>query len=428
MFSLWGISRPAKIMIGMGLGIITGIICNLIFNPETVQDLLLIRLFGIGGNLFLNLFKMIVVPVVLISVTLGALSMNKPELLGRVGGKTLFWFAFTTILSAAMGIFFATIFKIGYGTTISLPQNAGVKLSGKVHSISETLTNLVPSNIFQAIVESNMLQIIVIALILGIALAKISAKVPNLRIILNEIDILNLSVVNLILDLAPIGVFCLLAHTFSCFGFKVLFPLSKYILCFLGVSALLMFLIYPALLMIFSKISPVKFYRKMFPVMLLAFSTSSSNAVLPANITTLHEKIGVSKNIATFILSLGATINMNGTAIMQCCATVLIAQLYNIPLSLIQMIEIISMTLIASIGTAGMPSAGILMLGLVLQSVGLPLSGIALVLGVDRIVDMFRTVINITGDAVTTVLVGNSEKELNRNILNSQSEKQNSEN
>ena len=184
MFSLWGISRPAKIMIGMGLGIITGIICNLIFNPETVQDLLLIRLFGIGGNLFLNLFKMIVVPVVLISVTLGALSMNKPELLGRVGGKTLFWFAFTTILSAAMGIFFATIFKIGYGTTISLPQNAGVKLSGKVHSISETLTNLVPSNIFQAIVESNMLQIIVIALILGIALAKISAKVPNLRIIL----------------------------------------------------------------------------------------------------------------------------------------------------------------------------------------------------------------------------------------------------
>lgn len=408
-------------MIGMALGIVVGIVCSLVFHPETVRNLLLIRLFGIGGNLFLSLFKMIVVPVVLVSVTLGVVSMNRPELLGRIGGKTLFWFAFTTILAAAMGIFFATIFKIGQGTAISLPHDAGVKLTGKVHSISETLTNLVPSNMFQAVVESNMLQIIVIALILGIALAKISAKVPNLRVLLKEIDTLNLSIVNLILDLAPIGVFCLLAHTFSCFGFRVLLPLSKYIFCFLGVSALLMFVIYPVLL-VFAKISPVSFYKRMFPVMLLAFSTSSSNAVLPANINTLSEKIGVSKNISTFILSLGATINMNGTAIMQCCAAILIAQLYQIPLSIAQIIEIISMTMIASIGTAGMPSAGILMLGLVLQSVGLPISGIALVLGVDRIVDMFRTVVNITGDAVTAVLVGASEKELDRNVINQQKE------
>ena len=422
MIFLRNTSRPVKIMIGMALGIVVGIVCSLVFKPETVQELLLIRLFGIGGNLFLNLFKMIVVPVVLVSVTLGVVSMNRPELLGRIGGKTLFWFAFTTILAAAMGIFFATIFKIGQGTAISLPHDAGVKLTGKVHSISETLTNLVPSNMFQSVVESNMLQIIVIALILGIALAKVSAKVPNLRVLLKEIDTLNLSIVNLILDLAPIGVFCLLAHTFSCFGFKVLLPLSKYIFCFLGVSALLMFVIYPLLLLFFAKISPVSFYKKMFPVMLLAFSTSSSNAVLPENINTLSEKIGVSKSISTFILSLGATINMNGTAIMQCCAAVLIAQLYQIPLSIAQIIEIISMTMIASIGTAGMPSAGILMLGLVLQSVGLPISGIALVLGVDRIVDMFRTVVNITGDAVTAVLVGASEKELDRNVINQQKE------
>ena len=407
-------------MIGMALGIVVGIVCSLIFKPETVQDLLLIRLFGIGGNLFLNLFKMIVVPVVLVSVTLGVVSMNRPELLGRIGGKTLFWFAFTTILAAAMGIFFATIFKIGQGTTISLPQNAGVKLTGKVHSISETLTNLVPTNMFQSVVESNMLQIIVIALIVGIALAKVSAKVPYFRILLKEIDTLNLSIVNLILDLAPIGVFCLLAHTFSCFGFRVLLPLSKYIFCFLGVSALMMFVIYPILLLVFAKISPVSFYKKMFPVMLLAFSTSSSNAVLPENINTISEKVGVSKSISTFILSLGATINMNGTAIMQCCAAILIAQLYQIPLSIAQIIEIISMTMIASIGTAGMPSAGILMLGLVLQSVGLPISGIALVLGVDRIVDMFRTVVNITGDAVTAVLVGASEKEIYRDVLTQQ--------
>lgn len=410
-------SRPVKIMIGMGLGIIAGILCNLILNPETVQNFFLIRLFDIGGNLFLNLFKMIVIPVVLISMILGVVSMNNPELLGRIGGKTLFWFASTTLISSAMGIFFATFFRIGRGTALQLPQDVSVNLSGKVHSITETLINMVPSNMFQSAVESNMLQIIVIALILGIALAKISAQVPNLLTFLKEVDALNLSIVNLILDIAPVGVFCLLAHTFSCFGFRVLLPLSKYILCFLGVSALLMFVIYPLLLFLIAKVSPFRFYRKMFPVMLLAFSTSSSNAVLPTNIKTLDEKVGVSKNISTFILSLGATINMNGTAIMQCCAAILIAQLYQIPLSLIQIIEIIGMTLVASIGTAGMPSAGVLMLGLVLQSVGLPISGIALILGVDRIVDMFRTVVNITGDAVTAVLVSASEKKLDRGVF-----------
>ena len=415
---LRNVSRPVRIMIGMGLGITAGILCSWILEPATIQNHFLIRLFDIGGNLFLNMFKMIVVPVVLISITLGVISMNRPELLGRIGGKTLFWFASTTALSSAMGIFFASFFRIGCGTAVKLPQETGVRLSGKVHSISETLANMVPSNLFQALAESNMLQVIVIALILGIALAKISSDVPHLLTFLKEVDALNLSIVNLILDLAPIGVFCLLAYTFSCFGFKVLLPLGKYILCFLGVSALLMFVIYPVLLIFIAKVSPVRFYKKMFPVMLLAFSTSSSNAVLPANINTLSEKIGVSKNISTFILSLGATINMNGTAIMQCCAAVLIAQLYQIPLSLAQIIEIISMTLIASIGTAGMPSAGVLMLGLVLQSVGLPISGIALVLGVDRIVDMFRTVVNITGDAVTAILVGASEKDLDRSILN----------
>ena len=408
------ISRPVKILIGMGAGIAIGMLCSLL--PESG---ILIRVFEIGGNLFLNLFKMIVVPVVLVSMILGVVSMNNPELLGRIGGKTLFWFASTTLVSSAMGIFFSLKFRIGEGTTLQQPQNAGVNLSGKVHSISETLINMVPSNMFQSVVESNMLQIIVIALILGIALAKISSKVPSLLAFLKEVDTLNLSIVNLILDLAPIGVFCLLAHTFACFGFKVLLPLSKYLLCFLGVSALLMFVIYPVLLILIAKVSPFRFYKRMFPVMLLAFSTSSSNAVLPTNINTLNEKIGVSKNISTFILSLGATINMNGTAIMQCCAAILIAQLYQIPLSLVQIIEIISMTLVASIGTAGMPSAGVLMLGLVLQSVGLPVSGIALILGVDRIVDMFRTVVNVTGDAVTAVLVSASEKKLDRSILES---------
>ena len=188
-------SRPVKIMIGMGLGIVIGILCNLILDPETVQNFFLIRLFEIGGNLFLNLFKMIVVPVVLVSMILGVVSMNNPELLGRIGGKTLFWFASTTLVSSAMGIFFALFFRIGEGTTLQLPQNAGVNLSGKVHSISETLTNMVPSNMFQSVVESNMLQIIVIALILGIALAKISSKVPALLAFLKEVDALNLSIV-----------------------------------------------------------------------------------------------------------------------------------------------------------------------------------------------------------------------------------------
>lgn len=242
-------------MIGMVLGIIIGIAIHLFCDPEQARTILLLRGFEIGGNLFLNLFRMIVVPVVLVSMTIGTASMNNPILLGRVGAKTLICFAVTTVLSSMLGIFFAMTCRIGSGSNIELPKDAGIKLTGSVHSLADTLTNMIPSNLFQSFVDANMLQVIVIAIIGGIALSKISFKIPHLRQLLQEFDYLNLSVVDLILKLAPYGVFCLLAHTFSCFGLSVLLPMSKYILCFLGVSAIVLFVIYPILLLCV-KVSP----------------------------------------------------------------------------------------------------------------------------------------------------------------------------
>ncbi len=411
------LSLPVKILIGMALGIVVGIAYNK-FSPsqEIMRELLGVRLFDLGGTLFLNMFRMIVVPVVLVSMMRGVTAMNNPALLGRVGLKTVIIFAVTTVLSSVMGIAASFAIGIGKGCSIALPEDSGVKLEGTISSFSDTLASLVPSNLFTSLVDANMLQIIFIAVAFGIALAKIQDKVPKIMALLEEIDALNVKVVEMILCVAPYGVFCLLANTFSNFGAAVLLPLGKYIICFLLVLAVLLFVVYPILILCLARLSPVTFYKKFAPVMLLAFSTSSSNATLPSNIGAVTDLLGVDRSISTFILSLGATINMNGTAIMQGCAAVLIAQLYGIDLTLGQITQIILMCLLASVGTAGMPGAGVIMLGLVLQSVGLPLGAIGLVLGVDRIVDMFRTVGNITGDAVTALVVGASEKALDREI------------
>ncbi len=406
------------IMIGMILGITVGIVCHSLFDPAQAGDLIIVQIFKIGGNLFLNMFRMIVVPVVLVSMILGASTMYNPSLLCRVGSKTIGLFALTTVLASALGIGISLLVNVGKGVTITFPENDTVKISGTMQSLTETLSNIIPGNIFQAFSGSNMLQIIVIAIISGIVLARIREKVPLLLSLLEELNQFNMVLIDMVLHIAPVGVFFLLAHTFSLFGFAVLLPLGKYFLCFLAVCSIILLVVHPLLLRLAAGVSPLQFWRKMTPVMLLAFSTSSSNAALPSNIETATKKLGIPRNLATFILSLGATINMDGTAIMQSCATILIAQLYGIDLSCVQIIEIISMCLLASIGSAGIPNSGVLMLALVLQTIGLPLDGIALILSVDYIADMFSTLVNITGDAVSAVIVSASEKSLDREVFN----------
>ncbi len=405
-------SLPVKIMIGMVAGILFGVLLHSVLQEAVLKQFMLIKIMGLGGSIFLNMFRMIVVPVVLISMIRGVTSMNNPILLGRVGVKTLLIFGVTTVIASFAGIATSFLFNIGKGATMKLPESAPEQTAGTLKSITETFAGIVPQNIFRSIVDENMLQIIFIAIITGIAISLVKDRLGGLLKLLEELDTLNIKIVELILAIAPYGVFCLLAESFSNFGFSALLPLLKYLFCILLAMLVLVLIIYPLMLVFMARISPVRFYRKFSSVMLLAFSTSSSNATLPANIETLSEDIGVSSRISTFILSLGATVNMNGTVIMQSCAAIFIAQLYGVELTMLQLVEIIVTCLVASIGTAGMPGAGIIMLGLVLQTAGLPVAGIGLILGVDRLVDMFRTVVNITGDAVTATVVAASEKEL----------------
>ena len=263
-----------------------------------------------------------------------------------------------------------------------------------------------------------MLQVLFLAIFFGLALTMLGARAARVKELLEELNLINIKMIEMIMYFAPIGIFCLLARTFAEFGIQALMPLLKYLFCIACGMVLQLILIYVPMLHLFSRLNARTFYRKFTPVMLLAFSTSSSNAALPLNIETLREKMGVSERIATLVISLGATINMNGTAIMQGCAALFIAQFYHVELSVAQIGAIVITATLASIGTAGVPGAGIIMLAMVLQSAGLPMEGVALIMGVDRLVDMMRTVVNVTGDAVCACVVAASEKELDKKIYN----------
>ena len=406
-----------KILIGMLSGVLLGILLSIFKGPENVSGFLGISLFHLGGTIFLNMFRMVVVPIVLFSMIRGVTTMNNPSLLGRVGLKTLVVFLLTTLAAAVLGIGSAKIFHLGENASIELPAAKEVT-DVQAQSIMETLSEIVPKNLFESIVDGNMLQVIFIAVIIGLALILVKDKNKNILLLLEEIDAVNIKIVELTLAIAPIGVFCLMTETFGNFGLHALYPLFAYVVCVVLTIAIMIFGIYSLLLWLLAGLSPLKFFRKYAPVMLFAFSSSSSNATLPMNIDTTTHKLGVEKSLSTFILSLGATINMNGTAIMQCCAAVFIANLYHVNLTIAQLCQIIVVCIISSIGTAGMPGAGVIMLGLVLQTVGIPIEGTAIILGVDRIIDMFRTTANITGDAITAVLVASSEKHFEKDIFN----------
>ena len=272
-------------------------------------------------------------------------------------------------------------------------------------SMTETLLDIIPVNIFNSLSEGNMLQIIVFALILGVILANMGDRVDIVKNFFGQFN-----------ELAPIGVFCLIAKTFAEIGFEVFIPLLKYMFCVLLALAVQCFVVYLGLLKIFSGLNPFIFIKNFFPVMAFAFSTSTSNATIPMNIDTLAEKMGVSKKISSFTIPLGATINMDGTSIMQGVAVVFTAQAFGIPLDMMDYLTVIGTATLASIGTAGVPSVGLITLTMVFNSVGLPIEGIALIMGIDRILDMTRTAVNITGDAVCTTIVASWNKAVDRDV------------
>lgn len=407
-----------KVLIALALGIVAGIIVYTL--PQGVfRDTVLINgIFQLVGQIFLRSIMMLVVPLVFVSLVTGAASMGDVKKLGRVGVKTIGFYLGTTAVAIIIALVLGFVFKPGIGLDMSAIEAVEVTVGVKT-PIVQILYEMIPRNPIQAMAEGNMLQIIVFALLTGVGLSLLGEKGKYLINLFENFNELIMKLVSIVMLFAPIGVFGLIAKTFATVGYAGLLPLAKYILVvYLGL-AIHAFFVYGSLFKIFTGLSIKTFYRKFFPAMSVAFSTASSGATLPVSLDIAENQLGISKDIAAFTIPLGATINMDGTAIMQGVATLFIAQVYGIELTLGMMITVVLTATLASIGTAGVPGAGAIMLTLVLQSIGLPLEGIGLIMGVDRLVDMARTAINVTGDAVCTTIIAKQEGELNEDIFNS---------
>ncbi len=397
------LSLAGQIFIALVLAIIVGLLMQSI--PGIAENF--IKPFG---TIFLNLLKFIVVPIVLFSIMSGIVSMSDIKKVGAIGGTTIVYYLLTTAFAITIGLLFGYLFK----GTFPLLSTSGLSYeASEPVSLVDTLVNIFPSNFLQPMVDANMLQVIVIAIILGFAIILIRENNPeaNDRIVLgiNDLNDVFMKAMEMILKLSPIGVFCLLCPVIAANGPKVIGSLAMVLLV-----AYICYFIHAAVVYSFTVrtlggMSPITFFKGMLPAMMFAFSSASSVGTLPLNLECT-EKLGAPREIASFVLPLGATINMDGTAIYQGVCAIFIASCYGIDLTFTQMITIVLTATLASIGTAGVPGAGMVMLTMVLQSVGLPVEGIALVAGVDRIFDMGRTTLNITGDASCVIVVTNRQK------------------
>ena len=400
-----------QIFIGLFLGLLVGIVFNLFVPSSYIKDTILVNgIFDVLGQGFIRLMQMLVVPLVFFSLVTGAMSMGDTKKLGKIGVKTLVFYLFTTALAITLALLLASFIKPGVGIDLSKVSQTVQADPAKAVSIKDTVLNLIPTNPIQAMAEGNMLQIIFFALLVGIILANLGEKAHNVANIFEEFNDIMMDMTMIVMKFAPIGVFALITKTFATLGLSAIFSMLKYMLTVVLGLGLQLLLVYMVLLTIFAKVNPFKFLKKFFPVLGFAFSTSSSNATVPMNINKLEE-LGVSRKISSFTIPLGATINMDGTAIMQGVAVVFAANAYGMQLTPQNFLTVIAAATLASVGTAGIPSVGLITLSMVFNSIGLPISAIAMIMGIDRILDMIRTAINITGDAVCTVIVANSSGE-----------------
>ena len=395
-----------KILIGLAAGIVAGILLQ--GAPGVANTW--IKPFG---TLFLNLIKMIIVPLVLASLIVGTCGLGDVRKLGRIGGKTLAYYLLTTAFAVTLGLILANIFNVGAGFV--LPTDIKAAEASQMPKVVDTLLNIIPTNPIKALADGNMLQIIAFALIIGSGVVVLGDKGKPVFDFFDSLAEITYKITGGIMSFAPYAVFALITPVVATNGPKVLLPLLSVIIivyagCFLHAA-----LVYSTTLMVFAKFSPMKFFKGIFPAQAIAFTTCSSAATLPVNMRCTEENLGVPKSISSFVLPLGATINMDGTALYQGVCALFIANVFGLELTISQQFMIVLTATLASIGTAGVPGAGLIMLTMVLQSVGLPLEGLALVAGIDRILDMARTTVNITGDSACAVIMAAAEKELDRN-------------
>lgn len=402
------------ILIAMLAGTVTGLFLNSLDTVLWIEHGLVQGAFSIGGSIFINCLKMLVVPLVFVSLICGVCALGDPKLLGRLGGKTLVIYLATTALAISLALTTASVFAPGEGFNLTTDLNFVGK---EVPSIPEMIAGMFPTNPIAAMASGDMLQVIIFALFLGTAITLTPAHNQQVVGFFTELNSIMLNLVSLVMRLAPIGIFCLLAKTFTELGFDVLLALLKYFLVMAFTLLAHALITYSLLLRTFTGMGPVYFFSRLKEVLLFAFSTSSSSATLPVTLRVVENKLGVDNKIASFTLPLGATINMDGTVIMQGVATVFIAQVYQVDLAMSDYIAVVATATLASIGTAGIPSVGLAMLSMVLVQVGLPVEGIALIIGVDRLLDMIRTAVNVTGDAAITCIVAHSEKSLKSEVV-----------
>lgn len=411
------VGLTTKIFIALLAGAIAGILIHYVVPAGFVRDTVLVNgIFYVLGNGFIRLMQMLVVPLVLCSLICGSMAIGDTKTLGKVGVKTMVFYLCTTALAVCLALAVASVINPGIGMSMKDIDASSVTQAAPV-SLVDTLLNIIPKNIFHSLANGDMLPIIVFALIVGVLLAKMGNRAAVVANFFSQCNDLMMEMTMVVMKLAPIGVFCLIAKTFAGIGLDAFLPMLKYMFSVILALAIQCFVVYQLLLFFFTRLNPFRFIKKFFPVMAFAFSTSTSNATIPMSIDTLHKKVGVSKQISSFTIPLGATINMDGTSIMQGVAVIFIAQAYGISLSPAAIATVVATATIASIGTAGVPSVGLVTLTMVLNSVGLPTEGITLIMGIDRILDMLRTAVNITGDAVCTTIVSKQQNAFDQKVF-----------
>ncbi len=399
----------AKVLMGMAIGSIVGLAINLgglNSAGSFINTWLVSGLFHVVGKMFVNSLKMLVVPLVLFSLISGVCGIGNLRQLGRVGSKSFVLYMMTTAIAIATALLVAGVVAPGKGMNI---ETNATFASREAPPLTDVLINIVPGNPIAALANGEMLQIIFFAILIGVSILMVGKKADPLVDGVERMNEVMMKMVDIVMSTAPYAVFCLIAHSVANLGMGLLGQLLGYVLVLVGVLLFHLLVTLMITLKVFSGLSPLMFLRKMRNVQVFAFSTASSNATIPVTLRTVTERLGVGNSVASFTIPFGATINMDGTAIMQGVATVFIANVYNIDLGFSDFLTVIFMAVLASIGTAGVPGVGLIMLSMVFTQVGLPVEGIGLILGVDRLLDMVRTAVNVSGDSVVSCIVAKAE-------------------
>ncbi|MDC0454083.1 dicarboxylate/amino acid:cation symporter [Gammaproteobacteria bacterium] len=404
-----------NILLGMFFGFALGSIAYYFdFIPSSLENFIQVYVFNLGGAIFINLLKMLIVPLVFFSLVSGISSLSNLQSLGNITLKTVSLYLGTTAIAVSLSLFVASIFKpgAGYSSDVAAPDRLP-----EGQSVYSTILDIFPSNIIEAMANNQMLAIVFFSILFGLALSKTNHLTGNLSESFEKLNTVFMQLVLMIMSYAPIGVFCLIGKFVITDGLDIFQEAFMYVVLLISVLIFHAIVTYSIFLKIFTNLSPLVFFKKMRETAIFAFSTSSSAATIPVTLKTVTTDLGVNKNIASFVIPVGATINMDGTAIMQGMATVFIAQMSGIDLSIFQYMQVVLLAVVASVGAAAVPSAGTITLVIILQQFGLPLEAIGIILAVDRILDMIRTSVNVTGDATVACIVAHSESLLDKEIF-----------